>query len=403
MNGRHFPESKRKVGENASPFHPWCRYTTAPYSEDLKGIGTRWMRNPETGKGGSVPADMTYQEWKEIYVDKKYTFEEWEKKRSDAKISKAIQEQQELFKKYGSAENIMLFGSEEDLIRWSELQKITGKSEKNLFKDESKYGIVKEIKKPPPKSLENFDKYEEEWRNTNYDQFTDTQKVFIRQNLQELFDNSEYHLAINPDTLEKVVDSGRFMNQFETGSSRGLFDNDIRKKATKQLFGSDVDTMSASDFEKYGYLGHMDFVVDASDSNARQYGSAIVRFKKESLNDRVTYTLGDSLGGAMSQTHIAGHDGQNVTISGIEDSSYVRSKVLNSRLIKVPGSMTHNPHELADETRSGYIELQYHGDLLLSDVQSVCFRRDPPQTLINKLKGLKIKTYKIEGGHSVEI
>ena len=28
------------------------------------------MRDPETGKGGYVPSDMTYQEWKARYVDK---------------------------------------------------------------------------------------------------------------------------------------------------------------------------------------------------------------------------------------------------------------------------------------------------------------------------------------------
>ena len=27
------------------------------------------MRDPETGKGGTVPSDMTYQEWKARFVD----------------------------------------------------------------------------------------------------------------------------------------------------------------------------------------------------------------------------------------------------------------------------------------------------------------------------------------------
>ena len=71
MNGKHFPESKRKIGENAPPFHPWCRCTTAPWFEDMQGIGERWMRDPETGKGSYVPSDMTYQEWKAKYVDDK--------------------------------------------------------------------------------------------------------------------------------------------------------------------------------------------------------------------------------------------------------------------------------------------------------------------------------------------
>ena len=59
-----------KAGETAPPFHPGCRCTTAPYFEDMKDIGERWMRDPETGKGGYVPADMTFNEWKAEYVDK---------------------------------------------------------------------------------------------------------------------------------------------------------------------------------------------------------------------------------------------------------------------------------------------------------------------------------------------
>ena len=65
------------------PFHPWCRCTTVPYYEDMKGIGERWMRDPDTDQSGSVPSDMTYKERKEIYVDKTSTMEEWEEKHTE--------------------------------------------------------------------------------------------------------------------------------------------------------------------------------------------------------------------------------------------------------------------------------------------------------------------------------
>ncbi len=48
------------------------------------------MRDPETGKGGYVPSDMTYQEWKEIYIDKTSTMEEWEKKHEALKMSSSV-------------------------------------------------------------------------------------------------------------------------------------------------------------------------------------------------------------------------------------------------------------------------------------------------------------------------
>ena len=41
------------------------------------------MRDPDTDEGGSVPSDMTYKEWKEIYVDKTSTMEDWQAKHVD--------------------------------------------------------------------------------------------------------------------------------------------------------------------------------------------------------------------------------------------------------------------------------------------------------------------------------
>ncbi len=41
------------------------------------------MRDPDTDQGGSVPSDMTYKEWKEIYVDKTSTMEDWQAKHVD--------------------------------------------------------------------------------------------------------------------------------------------------------------------------------------------------------------------------------------------------------------------------------------------------------------------------------
>lgn len=57
-----------QAGSTAPPFHPWCRCTTAPYYEDMVGIGKRFARD-ENGKTYTVPSDMTYAEWKQKFVD----------------------------------------------------------------------------------------------------------------------------------------------------------------------------------------------------------------------------------------------------------------------------------------------------------------------------------------------
>lgn len=69
LDGKVYPMSEYQVGVTAPPFHPWCRGTTAPYFEDLEGIGDRAARDGD-GKVYDVPRDMKFTEWKEKYVTK---------------------------------------------------------------------------------------------------------------------------------------------------------------------------------------------------------------------------------------------------------------------------------------------------------------------------------------------
>ena len=58
-------------GVNYPPLHPWCRSTTIAHDEDADYSKLeRRARNPETGKTELVPADMTYKEWYDQYVEK---------------------------------------------------------------------------------------------------------------------------------------------------------------------------------------------------------------------------------------------------------------------------------------------------------------------------------------------
>ena len=63
LDGQVYPMNKYEIGVTAPPFHPWCRGATAPYFEDIQGIGERWARDPKTGKTYTVPGSMTYKQW----------------------------------------------------------------------------------------------------------------------------------------------------------------------------------------------------------------------------------------------------------------------------------------------------------------------------------------------------
>ncbi len=69
MNGKVFPMAQFQAGATAPPFHPWCRCCTAPYFADMADVGKRWSRNPDTGRGELLPANTTYDEWREKYIN----------------------------------------------------------------------------------------------------------------------------------------------------------------------------------------------------------------------------------------------------------------------------------------------------------------------------------------------
>ena len=70
-DGHIYPVDDYSPGTNAPPLHPHCRSTiVGSIKGDGKPKGTRAARD-ESGKYIRVPADMSYVEWKKVYVDKK--------------------------------------------------------------------------------------------------------------------------------------------------------------------------------------------------------------------------------------------------------------------------------------------------------------------------------------------
>lgn len=71
LDGNVYEVGKEITGVNMPPFHPLCRCTDAPHYADTPTKGmVRVARDPETGKTYEVPADMTYKQWHEQYVEK---------------------------------------------------------------------------------------------------------------------------------------------------------------------------------------------------------------------------------------------------------------------------------------------------------------------------------------------
>lgn len=134
MDGQHFPMKDYDPGSTAPPFHPNCRSVPVPHFDDEWSGGERAARD-EDGKTYYVPSDMTYPEWKKSFVD---GHTEDLKPSASEEFQNAFDGQVDLLKQYGNVTNIMLKGSSDDLMKWSELQKITNLDEKSILKELSK-------------------------------------------------------------------------------------------------------------------------------------------------------------------------------------------------------------------------------------------------------------------------
>lgn len=66
-DGKVYKVKDRKVGVNTPPFHVYCRSTTAPYFDYLRGKMQRVAR--ADGKRIYVPDNMTYKEFKKKYIE----------------------------------------------------------------------------------------------------------------------------------------------------------------------------------------------------------------------------------------------------------------------------------------------------------------------------------------------
>lgn len=252
-----------------------------------------------------------------------------------------------------------------------------------------------------PRTLEDFEEYSKNYYEKNIKgQISKEGEDAIVNILNDLIDKSEFSMRFKSKNFDSLLESERFLNQFETGTSGGTISDKYRKEATKQLFGTGNKRLKASEREKYGYLGNNNFVKDYQFNNkyysgVNQYGDVIVRFNKN-IRDRVTFTIDNSLGEAVNKRIIS----SSVNDINVSCMSKIRLQEFNY-YVKHDGEIN-TVEQLIEKFHVRYIETQYHGDLKLSDVSEICFTDVVPNNL-EKLKELGIKLFKIEGENIVEI
>ena len=332
-------------GVNYPPLHPWCRSTTIAHDDDIDYSKLeRRARNPETGKVEYVPADMSYKEWYSKYVVK------------------------------------------------------DEKEQKNAFMDSFSNGL--DLKQ---KTLSNFDHHARKWYNDYVEKQLSFEDIELASNkIKDVLENSELSMRFKSENIDKLIDSTRILNQFETGTSGGTVNLKYRRQANEQLFGLQGKRLKKHDFEKYGYFGNKDPYEDflynsKSWGGVSQYGDVIVRFSKDKMLSRTTFTINNSLGPAVYKDLVADNPNSPHLLS--IDKNYLQDYV---ELLKNKNART--PEELTKTLGIRYIEAQFHGDVGLTDISSMYFtNKIPNNNQIDALKSYGIDVFVKEGEKFVRV
>jgi len=180
------------------------------------------------------------------------------------------------------------------------------------------------------------------------------------------------------DVAHEILDDGRFETQFESGDSGGSYAPDLRTDAEAAGLGIPED-LDPARRPVYGY----------THGSALQYGG-IQWVLKDSVKERSTITLGDSLGGFLEaaydrpdqETGLLGTPVGAPTLEGFH-GKWRTELLLRRGLSSVP-----------------FIEAQIQGGVTLDDVQSVRVRAggysgwtDEHEALLNRLIDLGFDAY----------
>lgn len=184
-------------------------------------------------------------------------------------------------------------------------------------------------------------------------------------------------IRVSSSVIDKILDSGRFKTQFETMTSGGALNTDLRAKAEAQGFGLAED-LAPEERPIYGYIANKQFDRWLSD-----YGDLSIELKHDARK-RTTFMMGDSLT-PMREGH-----GVPAPLDAPDKSAWDGN-------ITSLYEVAHG-HEEWMMTGMEYVEAQIHGGVRVSDIQSVCDAKGNLTTVqIGRLRELGIDVLDADG------
>jgi len=244
--------------------------------------------------------------------------------------------------------------------------------------------------------------------------------------LKDFLEDAELQMRVPEEAILEILNDGEFYNQHMSGGSRGL-QRDPKREL--EIFG----LSDPADLPKYGYLG-------PDHSGVISYGPMKVVFK-DSVKDRVTFTINDSLmlGDEVIPSPVRDPSYLSANLGQIDEvASYWASEFGMELDYGVGGMNLRYGAESEDFTPDGsmwstaianeatsipYAEAQIYGKLTLDDIERVEVPQDEdwdledPNTGIKQItdpeafqraidelekRGIRVGTYQVPGDYSGE-
>jgi hypothetical protein len=247
----------------------------------------------------------------------------------------------------------------------------------------------KEIKKDLEKTLR-------DWIDSNEIQAVESYRQnasVATRRVKDAMQSGKVTIAINKESLFRVLEEGKFKNQFESKRSGGLLDPELRKMREKATFDVDLQTPNEQR-PVYGYITNnslalhdwtpkltaeqeWDNILNLWNPNTSQYGQIKVVLKDQ-VRYRTTVTIGDSL-----------------TRGSLAENINAKNPDLDNMGFQRQGA----PEQNEGKPIASYFEAQVTGGVSIQDIDTIYAKEGPYQDIKNLVKnlGLDIKVVLTKG------
>lgn len=205
-----------------------------------------------------------------------------------------------------------------------------------------------------------------------------------------------------PGTIREAIAQKGFLNQHDTGCSRGCLNPNYRSNVEAAFLGisrEDYDKLPNSVRPKYGYMAPSKASGIGHDNSASHYGEDVFVFKNE-IKQHVTFHPTDSLGGSTANYGTSG--------SGKAPDPTVWHQILqpwSQRMLLAPSidvsadkklqMGASGPSQWNGKYSGSYLEIQIWRPVTLKDVARFEFTNTPPSgSFLKALRDSGVKIYK---------